>query len=286
MNESYTGFAACYDAFMDNVPYDRWADFIVAYLHEKGIKEGLVADLGCGTGQLTRLLLEKGFDMIGIDSSEDMLQVARDYEALASGVEEMDAEDIEAEDIEAEDMEAEDMKPRVLYLCQDMREFELYGTVAAVVSVCDSLNYITDKEELTQAFGLVNNYLDEGGYFIFDLNTPYKYRELLADNCIAEQREDMAFIWDNYFDEESCINEYALTLFLKKENGDYERQDELHYERSYELSEIKEMLEDAGMEFVEAFCDYSKRVYLGNTECERMVIVAREAHQEGKFYGD
>jgi len=257
MNESYTAFAPFYDEFMDNVPYEEWAGFIINYLKNSKINNGLVLDLGCGSGIMTRLLAEAGYDMIGVDSSFEMLQLAK----------EKSSED------------------EILYLCQDMREFELYGTVAAVVSVCDSINYITEEEELLTVFKLVNNYLEAGGLFLFDVNSPFKFRELLADNTIAEDREDKAFIWDNYFDEESGINEYALSLFVKKENGDYARYCELHYEKCYELEVLKQLLEKAGMEFVAAYADYSEREYTKeDEECERIVIAAREKFQAGKKY--
>ena len=185
VNEAYSVFAKVYDDFMEDVPYDEWADFLIKYLADKGVRDGLVLDLGCGSGEILSLLKEHGgFDMIGLDSSEEMLRIARDKE------------------------------PDALYLCQDMRSFELYGTVNAIVSVCDSINYITEKEELLGLFKLANNYLEAGGYFIFDLNTIYKYKYELADNTFAEDREDKAFIWDNFFDEESGINEYLLTLFI------------------------------------------------------------------------
>lgn len=258
MDEMYTAFAGVYDEFMDNVPYGQWADFVTTYLKEHGVNDGIGADIGCGSGVATRLLAKQGYDMIGIDSSYEMLQAAR--------------------------TSSED---EILYLNQDMREMELFGTAAFMVSFCDSLNYITEKDELLSVFKLVNNYLDEGGYFIFDLNTPYKYKELLGENTIAETREDKAFIWENYFDEESLINEYCLTLFLKNEDGGYERFEELHYERCYSLLEIKELLREAGMEFIEAFCDYTNEGYdEKNDSCmaERMVIIAREGHQEGKTY--
>ncbi|HJA34740.1 MAG TPA: class I SAM-dependent methyltransferase, partial [Candidatus Mediterraneibacter merdigallinarum] len=149
--EAYTSFASVYDTFMDNVPYSEWAQYIRGLLLESGTEDGIVLDLGCGTGSLTELLAGYGYDMIGVDNSEDMLELAME-KRLKSGHD-------------------------ILYLLQDMREFELYGTVRAVVSVCDSLNYITDPEDLVQVFRLVNNYLDPGGVFIFDFNTDYKYRE-------------------------------------------------------------------------------------------------------------
>ena len=150
-NNAYTGFAQVYDTFMDNVPYEEWADDLTELLKKNGASGGLVAELGCGTGRMTRALAARGYDMIGIDNSGDMLAIA--MEQPSEGI---------------------------LYLEQDMREFELYGTVAAVVSVCDSLNYITEEEDLLEVFRLVNNYLDPGGVFIFDLNTVYKYREVLG----------------------------------------------------------------------------------------------------------
>ena len=138
--DAYTDFASVYDEFMEDTPYDEWCENIVDNLRENGITGGLVCDLGAGTGEMTRRLRDKGFDMIGIDSSEEMLMVARAKEG--------DAQDI-------------------LYLCQDMREFELYGTVAAVVSVCDCVNYILEESELVTVFKLVNNYLDPSGVFVF-----------------------------------------------------------------------------------------------------------------------
>ena len=147
--EAYTGFAAVYDTFMDNVPYGEWCEYLTGLLKENGVESGLVLDLGCGTGSLTELLAARGYDMIGIDYSEEMLE-------LAAGKRAESGQDI-------------------LYLCQDMREFELYGTVRAVVSICDCINYITDPADLAEVFSLVNNYLDPGGVFIFDLNTEYKY---------------------------------------------------------------------------------------------------------------
>ena len=146
--ESYGKFAQVYDLFMDNVDYEAWADYLEECLKSEGIGNGLVAELGCGTGTMTGLLAQKGYDMIGVDNSEEMLAEAAEKK-MESGQD-------------------------ILYLLQDMREFELYGTVQAVISVCDSLNYITDREELKQVFRLVNNYLDPGGIFLFDVNTVHK----------------------------------------------------------------------------------------------------------------
>ena len=192
--EAYTSFAAVYDTFMDNIPYEEWEKYLKSLLYEYGVREGLVLELGCGTGNMTEILAQSGYDMIGVDNAEEMLEIAIE-KRMKSGLD-------------------------ILYLQQDMREFELYGTVKAIVSVCDSVNYILEEEELEEVFRLVNNYLDPGGVFIFDFNTVYKYREILGDQTIAENREECSFIWDNYYYEEERINEYehitAYDAFTKE----------------------------------------------------------------------
>lgn len=195
--EAYTSFAEVYDTFMDNVPYEEWAEYLAELLQEYDIEDGLVLDLGCGTGSLTEILATKGYDMIGADGSAEMLEIAMEKKAQSGH--------------------------DILYLLQDMREFELYGTVRAVVSVCDCVNYITDEKELEQVFRLVNNYLDPEGIFIFDFNTEYKYKEILGEQTIAEDREDCSFIWDNYYYEDESMNEYELTLFIKEQDSNLYR---------------------------------------------------------------
>jgi len=287
---SYSAFAYVYDELMDNVPYDDWAEYLIGLLKENGVAEGLVCDLGCGTGQMTRRLAAAGYDMIGIDLSEEMLDVAREQEY---GAYEGECDFAEVEfDESAPDADAS--QPSILYLQQDMREFELYGTVSAVVSICDSMNYMTTDEDLLQVFRLVNNYLDKDGVFIFDMNTEYKYKELMGDTTIAENREDVSFIWENLYDAERRLNEYCLTLFAKVEAEDeeddeeaektalYEKFEEVHLQRAYPLAEVKRLLAEAGMTFVAAY-DVLTHEEPG-PQCERMYIVAREGHQDGKTY--
>lgn len=246
--DAYTGFAAVYDMFMDNIPYEEWCEYLTGILKDYGVEDGLVLDLGCGTGKLTRLLAGKGYDMIGVDLSEEMLEIAMEHQAIEGG--------------------------EILYLLQDMREFELYGTVGAVVSICDSVNYLTEYEELVQVFSLVNNYLDPGGVFVFDLNTPYKYREILGEQTIAENRAEGSFIWENYFDEEDGVNEYDLTLFIREEDGRFQKFEETHYQRSYTLGEVRQAILEAGMEFVTAYDAFTKEP--PKEDSERIYIVAKE----------
>lgn len=246
--EAYTGFAEVYDIFMDNVPYEEWADYIEDILKEYGIEDGLVLDLGCGTGSMTQELAGRGYDMIGVDYSGEMLEIAMEKKEKSNA--------------------------DILYLLQDMREFELYGTVRAVVSACDSVNYITEEEELVQVFRLVNNYLDPGGIFLFDFNTEYKYREVLGESTIAEDREECSFIWDNYYDEEEQINEYELTLFIREKEGLYRKYQEQHFQKAYTLDTMKRLIEESGLVFETAYDAYTRNA--PGEDSERICVIARE----------
>lgn len=246
--EAYESFAKLYDLFMNDTPYEQWCDWIQVQLHAAGIKEGIVLDLGCGTGKMTRLLASNGYDMIGVDNSVQMLGLALRQE--------------------------EESNQSILYLHQDMREFELYGTVRAIISTCDCINYVTEEEDLLQVFSLVNNYLDPGGVFLFDFNTVYKYAELMGDCTIADNREEGSYIWENYYDETEQINEYDLTLFVREESGLYRKFEETHYQRAYDLKQMKRLLEQSGLEFVAAYNDYTRNA--ATDISERICIVARE----------
>ena len=186
--------------------------------------------------------------MIGVDNSAEMLEIAQE------------------KNIEEES--------QILYLLQDMREFELYGTVRAVISICDSMNYIIEYEDLTEVFRLVNNYLDPEGYFIFDMNTLYKYETILADNTIAEDRETMSFIWDNYFYEEERINEYNLNLFLQEEDGRYRKFTETHYQKAYTIDEVKQAITDGGMECIAIYDAFTREA--PRKDSQRVYVIARE----------
>lgn len=245
--EAYTDFAYVYDTLMDNTPYEQWCEQVTAILQRHGITEDLVLDLGCGTGTLTELLAKKGYDMIGVDLSQEMLSCAIEKRE-ASGL-------------------------PILYLQQDMREFELYGTVKAVVSVCDSLNYLLEEEDVIETFRLVNNYLDPGGIFIFDFNTVYKYRDVIGDTTIAENRADCSFIWENFYHEEERINEYEVTFFVK-EGELFRRFEETHYQKGYTAEEMRGFLEEAGLEFI-SMHDSDTQLDV-TVDTERICMIARE----------
>lgn len=268
--EAYTDFAQVYDELMDDTPYEEWCEFLTGLFRKYGVDDlsknernviidnsvinqnlsqerNTVLDLGCGTGSLTELLARKGYDMIGVDNAQEMLQIAMEKREQ-SGL-------------------------PILYLLQDMREFELYGTVGAVISVCDSLNYLLEEEDIVQTFRQVNNYLYPQGIFVFDFNTVYKYSTVIGDATIAENREDCSFIWENYYHEEQEINEYDLTVFVA-EGTLFRRFQEVHYQRGYRLEQMCGFLERAGLDFVEAFdADTHKEV---TAESERIYMVARK----------
>lgn len=253
MSEAYSDFASVYDQLMDNIPYDDWFKYIHELLIEYGIKDGIVAELGCGTGTITEKLASNGYDMIGIDYSEEMLDIANQKKA--------------------------EFESSTLYLCQDMREFELYGTVAAAISVCDSINYITESTDLLQVFKLVNNYLDPKGIFIFDFHPRYYYKEIVADATIAEDRDNISFIWDNYYDEDEDINELALSLFIKDNSEDetsnlYRKHEEFHIQKGYTLKEIQKLVEASGLKLIAAYDAFTHEK--ATEECERIYIIAQE----------
>ena len=263
--QSYQDFAYVYDEFMDETPYDKWCERICKLINKYGVskpqrnvedaldsEKNLVLDLGCGTGTLTSALYQKGYDMIGVDNSESMLAIAMEKRA-ESGEE-------------------------ILYLLQDMRELELYSTVGTVISVCDCVNYILEEEELIEVFSLVNNYLYPGGIFIFDFNTDYKYREVIGETTIAENREDCSFIWDNYYDEETAINQYDVTIFVQEEEELFRRFTETHYQRGYTPAQMKKLLAQAGLLLIEMKdADTEGEV---TPQTERVLVVAGEQGKE------
>ena len=244
----YERFAEVYDQFMDEIPYENWCAGLTALLKKHHIEDGLVAELGCGTGTMTELLARAGYDMTGIDSSAEMLQQAL--------------------------MKRDESGLEILYLLQDMREFELYGTMRAIVAVCDTMNYLTDADDFITNLALVNNYLDPKGLFVFDLKTEHWYRDVLGDHTQAVSEEDAAYIWENNYDEETKINSYDLTIFEKGEDDRFDRFNEYHEQRAYSLNEIRTMAEAAGMDFVAAFDDYTENE--ARPDSERVLVVLRE----------
>lgn len=220
MEEIYGDFAYYYDRLMRDVDYSMWADYVADIFDRHGCSPELVADLGCGTGSFCLEMAQRGYDMTGIDVSAEMLSIAK--------------------------QKADSANAGILFLNQDMSSFELYGTMDAITCLMDSINYITYKNDLKRLFRLVHNYLNPGGIFVFDINSPYKFENALSSNVFCETSEDVSYIWQNSFDKRSGLCRFDLTFFVK-EGKYYRRFDEIHYERSYGTDELGRMLQGAGL---------------------------------------
>ena len=255
--EGYNAIARVYDKLNAEIDYARWADFFEKcfdkYLSEK---PSLVLDLACGTGRMTRELAGRGYDMIGVDGSADMLSCA--MEAGREGI---------------------------LYLLQDMRGFELYGTVGAVVCCLDSINYLLEEGDVKRVFSLVHNYLDPDGVFIFDVNTPYKFENIYGNEAyILEDEDENGAVfcgWQNEYDRESGICDFFLTIFSEAEQGRYVREEEHQRERCYGRAAILRMLSGTGFETLGVYSDFDF-----DTPCEdseRWYIVARAKKENNKI---
>lgn len=268
MYESYRSFASVYDTFMDGTDYNKWADNVQDMITRYGIskpvqkrtgrsesrdillaaEKNLVVDLGCGTGKLTEILADRGYDVMGIDLSEEMLNMA----------------------LERRDS----LGHRTMYLCQDMREFELYGNAGTFISVGDSINYLLSEEDIEKLFRRVQLFLFPRGIFVFDFKTLHLYRDVIGDRTIAEDREDCSFIWDNWFDEHTGINEYDLSLFIRDSGNMFRKYEEIHRQRGYTLAQMKVLAETAGLEWL---CEMdSETQEPAGKDSERILCVVRE----------
>jgi len=229
--DSYSALSAGYDILNSETDYDAWADFIVEIFSRFGKGVESVLDLGCGTGAMTFALHGRGYDMTALDISPDMLCVARDT---------------------AYDKEITD----ILWLMQDMRSFELYGTVGAAVCCLDGINHLTGKGDLSRCFATVHNYLDPDGLFVFDVNTPYKFENFYGDNDYILEDEGVTVCWQNEYDKKNALCAFNLSVFEELENGLWKRSDETIRERCYEKEELFASLEKAGFEIAGIFGGY------------------------------
>jgi len=229
----YKDFAYVYDRLTSDVNYKTWANYIEETFERNHVKPELVLDLGCGTGSLTVELANRGYDMIGLDLSQDMLAVA-----------------------------AQKAGENVLFVNQDMCEMELFGTVGAVVSTLDCINYLPSNKSLRKAFALVQNYLDPGGLFVFDVHSKYKMEKVFGDNVFHVVTDDLSYIWDCHYDGRRKVCQHDMTFFLKvnqKNREDqmeevlYERFDEFHEERLFTKEEIEMALAEASLKVLGVF---------------------------------
>jgi len=271
--EAYTGFAEVYDIFMDNIPYEQWAQYVIELLEENKINAELenssIIDLGCGTGTFTELLSNAGFEMIGIDNSQEMLMIAssKKFKNITECVE-------YEESAECEDTQEYKNSDSIIYTLQDMRDFAVPTPVSAVISVCDSMNYIIEEDELSEVFKCVKKALDVNGIFIFDMKTQHFFRDILGENTIAENRENAAFIWDNYYYEEDSINEYEMAIFIEEENGLFRKYEETHIQRGYTIEEVKISIAISGLEIVNIYDAFTKNP--PTDDSERIYFVVKK----------
>ncbi len=247
----YDLLAPFYDSVNSDIDYSLWADFIEKIISRE-FREGkpdLVLDLGCGTGKMTLELAKRGYDMTGIDYSLEMLDVAKNQaEKLGLG-------------------------ERILWLCQNMCEFELYGTVDVTVSCLDCINHLTDNKSLLRCFDLVHNYLIPEGLFIFDINGRHKFENIYAENSFVMEEDGHICVWQNDYNRNNGICDFYITVFEENEDGRYSRYEEVQSEKMYTLRSIKQLLKKSGFEFIGAYSDYNFNP--ATDEDQRIYIAAR-----------
>ncbi len=215
-----------YDKLTLDIDYVKWADYVEKVIQKNKVKASMILELGCGTGSFGIEMAKRGYEMICLDLSSDMLDMASEKAAEAGA--------------------------DILFLNQDMSSFELYGTVDVIVCLLDSFNYLIKPAQAQKMLKLVHNYLNPGGLFIFDVNTEYKFENVLSDNLFYEIGDDITYIWENEYDPKSKKARFDLTFFVI-EGQLYRRFDETHYERAYNHGEITELINKSGLEFVAVY---------------------------------
>lgn len=247
----YGDFAYYYDLLTENVDYESRCEYICNLLAENGVSKGILLDLACGTGTMSMLLSDKGYDVIGVDASEDMLSVAQEKK-MESGKD-------------------------IMFLCQRMEELDLFGTINAAVCTLDSINHITDEKTVQQVFSKVSLFMEDKGIFLFDVNTPYKHREILGDNTFIYDMDDVYCVWQNSTDKKTLLTEVSLDIFEKdteEEEDVYYRYSEEFSEKGYELSQIEKWLTEYKFEVLGVYEELSKNKVGEKTQ--RAVFVARK----------
>ncbi len=215
----YNDFAYIYDELIEDVDYEKWNSYIKEIFNRFNKNPKSLLEMACGTGNLSYYLAKDGYELTCFDLSDDMLAVA--YNKLRKF-------------------------NNVMLLKQNMVDFNIGKKFDGIISILDSINYITDESDLLNTFTRVRSHLKEDGLFIFDINSPYKLKEIIGNNIFIEDKEDVFYTWQNYFDEENNIAEFYLTFFVEKEKDRYIRFDEEHFERAYSIEEIVGGLKKAG----------------------------------------
>ncbi len=252
----YGTFAAFYDALTEDVDYAAWADYLLALVRRHGGDAHQVLDLACGSGSLSVELAARGCEVIGVDGSADMLAVAQE-KAVEAG---------------------ED----VLFLCQDMRALDLYGTVDTAVCLLDSLSHILNTEDLAEIFRRLGLFIAPDGLLIFDVNTPYKHEHILGNNAFVYEQDEFMCVWRNQYLPSSGEVAMQLDFFLEEEDGTYTRYTDEVRERAYAMRTWQQLLTQAGFDLLAV---YGERTFDRPTDtAERWVFAARNraiAQQNG-----
>ncbi len=248
----YNNFAYVYDKLTLDIDYSRWADYVEGIIKKNKVQASMILELGCGTGSFGLEMAKRGYEMICLDLSADMLDCAAEKAAKEGA--------------------------NILFLNQDMCNFELYGTVDVIVCLLDSFNYMTSFSQVERLFKLVHNYLNPGGLFIFDVNTRYKFENILSDNMFYEIRDDVTYIWENEYNPKTKKARFDLTFFVKQ-NELYERFDETHYERAYSDGEIMEFINKSKLKLTAKYDDLKFKK--PSDISQRTFYVCRKAKQTG-----
>ena len=226
----YNKFAYLYDDLMVDFDYENWFNYIENIFEKYNKNPKKVLEMACGTGNLSYYLGKKGYKLTCFDLSEDMLSKA--YEKLRRF-------------------------KNVKLLNQDMVNFNFNENFDAVISICDSINYIIDEEDLIKTFNNVWNHLEEGGIFIFDINSYYKLKYIIGHNTFVEDRENIFYTWENYFDEDTDICDFYLTFFVSEDGENFLRFNEEHREKAYKTEEIVHMLKEAGFSKIDYYSAFT-----------------------------
>ncbi len=257
----YRDFSQFYDRLMTDVDYEGYADYLLSLFERYGgSRPQTVLDVACGSGSLCEALVKRGVDPIGVDASEDMLFSAQEKPLL--------------------------QQHNVLLLQQDMRELDLYGTADGAVCVLDSVNHLPDTGAVAQFLRRLRLFVEPGGLFIFDVNTPYKHREVLGNNAFVFEEEDFVCVWRNRFIPKTCTVDMLLDFFVETETGEYERLTDTVRERTYTRATWEKLLADTGWDLLAVLAHNTMDE--PDDACERWVIVAKNNRtvEEATFKGD
>lgn len=226
---AYEALAGVYDALTEDVGYERRADYLEKLFQKSRIPVHTVLDLACGTGGMTSVLTERGYELIGVDQSPDMLAAAQEKAAGLAGI------------------------PPV-FICQSMPDLDLYGTVDAAICCLDSINYLTSPKDVQRTFQRLHLFIAPGGMLIFDILSPGRLQSL-DGQVFLDEREDVYCVWRSSFEKRSGICSYWMDIFTRREDGCWSRAGEEHRQRAYAVDELRAWLLEAGFTHVRTYGD-------------------------------